>query len=340
MVQKYAKDQPAGFKNGIERVAIVGAGGSIGKPIAQELLKTGKHTVTALTRPSSNSPLPPGIKTVQVDYDNEESLVSALRGQQFLIITLAVTAPPDTEGKLIRAAAAAGVPYVMPNAYGWDIENEAIGRDIPITGEGFKKACKSVEAQGVSWIALVCGFWYEFSLVTGEGWFGFNFPEKKVTFYDDGNTKINVSSWEQCGRAVAGLLSLKELPEDANDTTPTISNWRNKALYMDSFAVTQRDMLESWKRVSGDEDEEWIIEYEPSADRWARGVELLKNGDRSALALAMYARVFFPNGDGNYGDKYGLKNEVLGLPREDLDERTRVAKEMLERGYAYFGNRV
>lgn len=58
---KYAKDQQPGFTNRIERVAIVGAGGSVGKYIAQELLKTGKHTVTALTRTTSMTKLPEGL---------------------------------------------------------------------------------------------------------------------------------------------------------------------------------------------------------------------------------------------------------------------------------------
>ncbi|KAL4923346.1 aromatic alcohol reductase [Aspergillus undulatus] len=339
--QKYAKDQPSDFTNRIERVAIVGAGGSVGKPIAQELLKTGQHTVTALTRKDSTSPLPDGVKAIHVDYNDEDALVVALKDQQCLIITLAVTVPPETEGKLIRAAALAGVPYVMPNTWGGDIENERLRKDVPIIGEGYKKACDAIEAEGVaSWIALACGFWYEFSLVTAEESFGFNFQSKKVTFYDDGKTKINVSTWEQCGRAVASLLSLKELPEDENDQRPTLSNWRNKPVYIDSFLVSQRDMFESWKRVSGDKDEDWTVAFEPSADRWARGVELLKKGDRAGLVMAMYARVFYPNGDGNYAARNGLHNDLLALPKEELDDRTAVAKGMLERGYSYLGNRV
>ena len=51
-----------------------------------------------------------------INYEEESTIVDALKGQQFLIITMAVTAPADTESKLIWAAAKAGVPYVMPNA--------------------------------------------------------------------------------------------------------------------------------------------------------------------------------------------------------------------------------
>lgn len=276
-----------------------------------------------------------------MSYDDEDALVSALKGQQFLIITLSVTAAHDTQSKFIQAAARAGVPYVMPNSYGWDVLNEGFAADIPLSGGSFKLVRTEIEAAGVSsWIALVCGFWYEFSLVNGEPWFGFDFKEKKVTFFDNGETKINVSTWEQCGRAVARLLSLKELPDDENDKEPALSNWRNKPVYIDSFEVSQRDMYESWKRITGDTDEDWTRATEPVTERYARGLELLKKGDRSGLALAMYSRVFYPNGDGNHGQRYGLVNDLLGLPKEDLDARTVVAKDLLDRGYSYFGNRL
>lgn len=278
---------------------------------------------------------------MRVNYDDEGSLVSALKGQQFLIITLSVTAARDTQSKFIQAAARAGVPYVMPNSYGWDVQNEAFETDIPLTGGLFKKARTEIEAAGVSsWVTLVCGFWYEFSLVNGEQWFGFDFKEKKVTFFDNGETKINVSTWEQCGRAVAQLLSLKELPDDENDKEPALSNWRNKSVYIDSFEVSQRDMYESWKRITGDTDEDWTRATEPVTERYARGLELLEKGDHSGLALAMYSRVFYPNGDGNHGQRHGLVNDQLGLPKEDLDARTVVAKDLLDRGYSYFGNRL
>ncbi|KAK8217388.1 hypothetical protein M8818_001144 [Zalaria obscura] len=45
-------------KHHIEKVAIVGAGGNSGKYIAEALLKTGKHTVTAISRAESSAKLP------------------------------------------------------------------------------------------------------------------------------------------------------------------------------------------------------------------------------------------------------------------------------------------
>ncbi|PQK17146.1 hypothetical protein BB8028_0007g03450 [Beauveria bassiana] len=95
MVQ-YAKNQPAGFVDHISKVAIIGAGGNVGKHMTQALLQTGKGTVTALTRIGSKSVLPEGVIKDPVDDANEESLVGALKGQQFLIVSMAASggAPP------------------------------------------------------------------------------------------------------------------------------------------------------------------------------------------------------------------------------------------------------
>lgn len=105
------------------------AGGTLGKYIAQELVKTGKHIVTALTRSGSTNKLPEGVNSVTVDYDHETSLVEAMKGHQILIITLAVTVPPGTQSKLIKAASKAGVGYIMPNAWGSDPLNRELMQD-------------------------------------------------------------------------------------------------------------------------------------------------------------------------------------------------------------------
>ncbi|KAK4902965.1 hypothetical protein LTR49_026970 [Elasticomyces elasticus] len=74
--------------NHVSKVAIVGAGGNVGRFMTEALLKTGKHDVTALTREESQSKLPEGVKTKIVDYSKPETLVDALRGQGALVITI------------------------------------------------------------------------------------------------------------------------------------------------------------------------------------------------------------------------------------------------------------
>ena len=310
----------------------------MGEHIIKALVKGSKHTVTALTRKGSKPQVPSGVKVIPVDYSDESSVVAALKGQQFLIITLAATTPPEVQSKIVQAAAKAGVLHIMPNIFGLDHTNEALLKESPLSGHS-SQIIAEIEAAGCSWTSMICSLWYEYSLAMGPIWFGFDFASKKLTLYDDGTAKVNLSTWEQCARAVAALLSLKELPEDADDRSVTLDTWRNKPLVISSFLISQRDMFESWKRVSGDKDADWTIESEPSKERFAKGMEAMKSAQdalsaRMGAAMASFVRVFFPNGGGDYESSRGLDNAVLGLPKEDLDERTAVAKEMVEQGYA------
>ncbi|KAK0657943.1 hypothetical protein B0T16DRAFT_317078 [Cercophora newfieldiana] len=335
MTVSYAKDLPSGFSNRIERVAIVGAGGQIGKFLTEHLVKTGKHIITAITRPESTSTLPDGVNIVRVDYssDDDTTLVNALCGQQALVITMAVTAPRDTSSKLIRAAAKAGVPYILPNYFGPDAANDSLCTDS-FLAERRDAIVSEITTLGVSsYFLLVCNFWYEFSLGGGSNRYGFDFTNNTLVLFDGGNVRINTTTFPQCGRAVAALLSLKELPDDENDKSPTLSQFRNSPVYISSFCLTQLDMFKSVKRVTGTTDADWTITHESAKQRWEEGkVELLK-GNFGAFVKTLYSRIFVPGtGDGDYESSRGTHNDMLGLPVEDLNEATRVAVRMGKNG--------
>jgi hypothetical protein len=178
---------------------------------------------------------------------------------------------------------------------------------------------------------------YEWSLGLGEPCFGIEIKTKKATFFDDGNTKINTTTWEQCGTALAGLLSLKELPEDENDKSATVSSWKNEPFYISSFLVSQREMLDSVHRVMGTTDADWEITFEKSDERYAKGLADLKQGQRLGFARAMYSRNFYPNGDGDYESRRGLDNERIGLQKSDLDTATKKTIELVGTGWNPFG---
>ncbi|KAK1521331.1 CipA protein [Colletotrichum paranaense] len=323
MVGGFARDAPNGFENYIHKVAIVGAGGNIGKAIAEELLKTGKHTVTAITRKESTSTLPNGVKKALVNYEDTKSLVAALNGQDFLIITLSLSASPGTHTSLVQAAAEAGVPYVMPNAYSINAHSAAIRKDIPVANAVMENIAE-VQKAGLTSITLMTGFWYEYSLVAGSATFGFDLKNRTITLYDGGDQAIKVSTWAQCGRAVASMLSHKILPENADDNSTTISQFHNKTVFASSFKVSQRDMLESVKRVTGTTDADWRIDHETTKKRYNDGLKELKQGNHEGFYKLMYARVFQPTDDADFQSD----NDLLQLPIEDLDEATRTAVSM------------
>ncbi|EED12800.1 oxidoreductase CipA-like, putative [Talaromyces stipitatus ATCC 10500] len=332
MLQGYSKDQPEGFHNRIERVALIGAGGHMGSHIAEALLKTRKHVVKVISRPNSTSKMPFGAHVERIEYgDSDDSeIVQALEGQQALIITMSVAAPRDIISKLIRAAAKAGVSYILPNWYGHDPAAEKLCKDT-FLADIKTRICTEIESLGVSsYILLACGFWYEFSLGGGPDRYGFDFKNRSVVVFDGGNTAINTSTWPQCGRAIASLMSLKVLPEDENDRSVTLLQFHNRPVYISSFRLTQWDMFKSIKRVTGTKDADWTITHESSAERYASAKDSILQGDHHAFVKFLYSRTFYPNGGGDFESTHGLHNGVLGLPGEDLDAYTSVAISMGE----------
>jgi len=333
MAQEYASKQPQGFKNKIENVAIVGAGGQSGKFIVEAMLKNGKHKITAITREGSTNKIAEGVHVKKVNYDDPSSLVDALKGQDALVITMGVTAPPDQQTKLIEAAAAAGVPWVIPNEFGGDGLNEKAGKDI-FLGPAKKAVRDHIEKLGKSsWIGIACGFWYEFSLGGGPYRYGFDFKKKTVTMYDDGTTLLDTSTWPQTGREVANLLLLKILPEDEHDKSPCLAQFQNNFVYASSFTISQKDMFESVLRVTGASADDWKVTHMPAKEAYDEGMKKFQSGDRSGFMLLMYARSFFPDGAGNFEASRGLDNDKLGLPKEDLDEFTKEGIRLSEIGY-------
>ncbi|KAF1966666.1 hypothetical protein BU23DRAFT_593067 [Bimuria novae-zelandiae CBS 107.79] len=295
------------------------AGGHMGRHMVSQLLQTGKHTLTAITRPKSTASIQDGINIIRVDHtsDDDTALVSALQGQQALLITMSVTAPRDTILKLIRAAAKAKVQFILPNWFDHNPTNDALCNDSLLT-ESRDAPCNEIKRLGVS------------SLSGGPDRYGFDFKKRSLVLFDGGDTPMNTTTWPQCGRAIAKLLSLKIAPNGEDDRSLTLSQFRNSAIYVPSFRITQREMFESVKGVTGTTDADWSISHETSEQRWKESMAEIKKGNFGAFTKMLYSRAWFPNGDADHETSRGLHNEVLGLLLEDLDEWTAVAFRMAE----------
>ena len=202
-------------------------------------------------------------------------------------------------------------------------------QDIGISAK-FLEMRKYVQDLGLSWTSQCSSFWYEHSLVSPQC-FGFELDKKRATFFDEGTARVTASTWEQCGRAIAALFGLPVASE--GDGKPCLMDWKNRMHYCGSFLVSQRDMLNSWLRVTGEHEADWTIEYEPAQERFQRGQRMLEAGDMFGGPLITYGRLFQRDRSGDLSDK--SENTKLGLPREDLDEATMRAVKMYEDGYIY-----
>jgi NmrA-like family protein len=286
---------------------------------------------TAITREGSTNTIPDGVPVKKVNYDSHDSLVAALKGHDALLITMSAFAPPETSGKLIAAAKDAGVQWIIPNEFGNDGRDGQINKEI-ILGSMKTPIRRKIEELGMSWVGIACGFWYEFSLAGGPDRYGFDFPNKKLILFDEGEARMPTSTFPQTGLAVARTLALKIFPEDENDKSLTLDSVRNSYVDFASFNITQKEMFASVLRVTGDKESDWTVTKEPAEPYFKDAVEQLqKTGNRKFFGRLMYVRLFFP--DANWADRYGLDNEKLGLPKEDVDEFTKIAIQMDKDGY-------
>jgi hypothetical protein len=84
-------------------------------------------------------------------------------------------------------------------------------------------------------------------------------------------------------------------------------------------------MFESALRATGTKENEWTITKEPSQERYSNGLKEIQEGKRIGFAKMMYTRLFFPDGCGDFEHNKRTLNGLLGLPKEDIDEATKVA---------------
>ena len=242
---------------------------------------------------------------------------------------MSTSAPQDTQQKLISAAKEAGVQWILPSEYGTDhTDRQDVGSETRLGPPALATRQTIVEA-GLNFVSISCGMWYEYAFGDPTR-FGFDLKKREVTMYGEGSTKITTSTWAQCGRAVAALLFLPVEPEGTQQDQTTLSQFRNKSAYIGSFYVSQKEIFDSVLRSTGTTKADWTVQYEPVEERYQRGNKMLAGGDRWGFSVALYARLFYPDGACDLEAK--LANDALGLPKEDLDSATKEALEMVERG--------
>ncbi|KAJ3518240.1 hypothetical protein NM208_g14590 [Fusarium decemcellulare] len=152
------------------KIAIVGGSGTIGSPTVAALLQKNIHTITAISRTDSTATFPDNVTVLKGDYSNENFLISSLKGQDVLILQLGPKVMKVQE-PLIRAAAVAGVPYILPT----------------------------------DWIAVVNNPLLDWSMKVG--CWGIDVKSRKAEIWDSGNVKASTSTLKRVGDAVAELLS-------------------------------------------------------------------------------------------------------------------------------------
>lgn len=233
-------------------VAIAGAGGYVGKAFTDALLDLNKFEVRVLTRESSINSAPlqefkkRGASLHAISYDDEASLVKALQGTDVVISTVGGPAIISAQVPLIKAAKIAGVQTFFPSEYGSAFEGDS--HPSPVIN-GKKDVLKTAKETGLPITAVHTGGFPEYCFIPP---LGYNFAEKKVTVWGDGNAKSTWTTVRSVGQWVANVLA-----------TVPIAQLQNKHFTIQGNVASANEIVKLWEKKHNAKLE---VEYHPTKE--------------------------------------------------------------------------
>ncbi|KAJ5546768.1 isoflavone reductase family protein [Penicillium frequentans] len=289
----------------IENVMVMGAGGLFGTEVLSALQKEGSFNLSILSRKSSRSSFPSHIKVHTVDDDYPiDQLIDAFKGQDALVSTLPGR-PYTVHLRMIDAAIQAGVKRFIPTEYG-NNTCAAAAELVVLYAEKAKVIAylKTKESTGLTWTAIHTGQFFDWGLESG--WLDYYLKERLVTIYDSGDKPWSTST---LGTASAAVVKVLLKPEETT----------NRPIYVASFTVSQRQVLEALEKATGTT---WEVQRMSSEDALKKAAELDTKDYSDGLKLLVLMLLYADDKDrGANFEKDGLLcNKLLGLPEEDLTE--------------------
>ena len=136
------------------------------------------------------------------------------------------------------------------------------------------------------------------------GYMGFDLQNHQATLINDGRGKWSTTTLATVALAVKNAMLASEATA-------------NKVVYVASFTVSQKDVLAALERVTRDA---WKVEYVDGEQRKKAGMEKVSKGDFSGAPLLLNYLNCVEGHGGNFATYKETSNELLDLPKENLDE--------------------
>lgn len=294
----------------IKNVTLLGADGNLGPAVLHAL--THKFAVTVFKRDTSKSPddYPPGVKVVRIsEAFSLDELADKLRGQDAMVVTIKGS-QTDVQRRIADACVRAGVRRLVPADFGSCDSSSPRARElVPLFARKTELREYLIGLAAAhpdfTWTSLVTAHFFDWRPE-----FLHLFPrEKQANVLGDGETRFSASTLARIGEATCRVL------EKADETS-------NRVLFVQSFCVTQRQVVAAFERATG---AEWkvtaldVAEFEK--ERKAKSDE----GDLEAVEDLVW---LLGTLDANWETKDGFAMKLLGLQNEDLDQ---VVKDIVKR---------
>ncbi|MCJ1382592.1 hypothetical protein MMC17_005705 [Xylographa soralifera] len=282
----------------IKNVALVGASGSLGVPVLNALVKSGKFNVTVVKRPSSSASFPDSVTVRTADLSSVDSVTAAFEGQDAVVSTVGTAGLP-AQNVLVEAAVAANVKRFLPSDFGSDLAKPKTGA-MPVFK--FKiathKALREAAAAKPSFTyTLLCNnAFLDYGL---EKNVLLNWKERKPKFFDGGKGLFSATTLDSVGQAVVGILSH---PEET----------KNRFVYVKDIDISQSQLLEIAKKVDPGQTWEEPIMVDTAALEKSSYESLARGEVTQPVMMAFLFRALC--GPPEYGGHFTENdNELLGV---------------------------
>lgn len=300
----------------INKVALIGATGNIGAPIHKALLDAG-FEVTVVSREGSTStdslPSQPNQKIVKADFENVDSLISALKGAEGVVSNVASHALLSQK-KLIDAAVAVGVQRFLPSEFGSDLDVEA-SRSVPFNMpkvEIQEYLAEKVKAHPkFSYTSVASGPFFDWSMAMGL--FG-DFKAHDVTLWDGGENRVSTTTLASVGKTVVGVFKNLEAT-------------KNRTIRVADTTITQKEIIAIAKEIDG---KEWTTKVGSTAEAYQAGLNEFKKPEPNMMVGVLnqlYKLIFSAENGGDMEGK--LDNDIVGIPVMTKDQVKEVVKSAL-----------
>ncbi|KAJ1301054.1 hypothetical protein OPQ81_003472 [Rhizoctonia solani] len=252
-------------------IALAGANGYTGQIFAKELLKQGLELRILARDESIGSAalqefMTNGASIHAISYDDEASLVKALQGADVLISTVSGAALVSAQIPLIKAAKRAQVKLFVPSEYAGPYKDES----SPFA-QLRKTVFDAVQDVGLPCAVLSNGGFPERCLTPT---FGYDFAERKVTLWGDGNSKVSWTTARSVGDWIANVL--KTIP---------IGLLQDKHFCIQGKISTANEIIDLWQKKYG---AKLQVDYRPMKELDDR-IEADKDGFLAPILKELYS---------------------------------------------------
>ncbi|KAH7116336.1 putative isoflavone reductase like protein P3 [Dactylonectria macrodidyma] len=278
----------------IINVAVAGGTGILGSLVLKSLLQSGRFNVTILGRSERNH-RPIGVKLAVVDYNDSNSLVEALKGQDAVVSTLSREATL-LQLSLIDAAVTAGVKRFIPSEFGGNLQNPNSRQLLNYkekvqVKEHLEKKSKTHE---ITYTYIYNNVFMDWAIETG---ILLNLKHAKIHLYDGGERQVSMITMPTAAQAVVAILLH---PEET----------KNRPVCIHEAFLSQKQLLAFAKEVAPDR--EWREEYVDLQELERKAMEQQRPGvPNMSIFHAFAVKGGFGEGFGNQFSE--ADNKLLGI---------------------------